>query len=230
MTSSTSLPRRPLGSSRLSVSRLGLGCMGMSEFYGARDDARSIRTIHHALDRGVNFFDTADMYGPYINEELLGRALQGRRDGAVIATKCGFVRDPANPESARSTIARSTSRRAARGACATRRRDASTCTTCTATIRRRRRSRRLSARWPIWSSRARCARSGSRKSARRRSRRRARCIRSRRCRPILAVVARTRAQRRPASLPRSWRHLRPVQPAQPRLPERRDCAARGFRP
>jgi aryl-alcohol dehydrogenase-like predicted oxidoreductase len=97
MTSSTSLPRRLLGSSRLSVSRLGLGCMGMSEFYGARDDARSIRTIHHALHRGINFFDTADMYGPYINEELLGRALQGRRDGVVIATKCGFVRDPANP-------------------------------------------------------------------------------------------------------------------------------------
>jgi aryl-alcohol dehydrogenase-like predicted oxidoreductase len=71
--------------------------MGMSEFYGTRDDARSIRTIHHALDRGINFFDTADMYGPYINEELIGRALQGRREAVVIATKCGFVRDPANP-------------------------------------------------------------------------------------------------------------------------------------
>ena len=81
----------------MAVSRVGLGCMGMSEFYASRDDARSIRTIHHALDRGINFFDTADMYGPYINEELVGRALQGRRDGVVIATKCGFVRDPANP-------------------------------------------------------------------------------------------------------------------------------------
>jgi len=91
------LSTRPLGRSGLSVSRLGLGCMGMSEFYGTRDDARSIRTIHHALDRGINFFDTADMYGPYINEELLGRALQGRREGVVIATKCGFVRDSANP-------------------------------------------------------------------------------------------------------------------------------------
>jgi len=71
--------------------------MGMSEFYGTRDDARSIRTIHHALDRGINFFDTADMYGPYINEELLGRALHGRREGVIVATKCGFVRDAANP-------------------------------------------------------------------------------------------------------------------------------------
>jgi aryl-alcohol dehydrogenase-like predicted oxidoreductase len=97
MTIPMALSRRPLGSSRLSVSRLGLGCMGMSDFYGTRDDARSIRTIHHALDCGINFFDTADMYGPYINEELVGRALHDRRDGVVIATKCGFVRDPANP-------------------------------------------------------------------------------------------------------------------------------------
>jgi aryl-alcohol dehydrogenase-like predicted oxidoreductase len=79
------------------VSSIGLGCMGMSEFYGARDDARSMRTIHHALDRGITLFDTADMYGPYINEELVGRALAGRREGVVIATKCGFVRDPAEP-------------------------------------------------------------------------------------------------------------------------------------
>ena len=88
--------RRPLGRNGPLVSRIGLGCMGMSDFYGVRDDARSIRTIHHAIDCGINQFDTADMYGPYINEELLGRALAGRQD-VVIATKCGFVRDPANP-------------------------------------------------------------------------------------------------------------------------------------
>ena len=70
---------RQLGRSGLIVSALGLGCMGMSDFYGGQDDAESIRTLHRALDLGVTFFDTADMYGPYKNEELLGRALQGRR-------------------------------------------------------------------------------------------------------------------------------------------------------
>jgi aryl-alcohol dehydrogenase-like predicted oxidoreductase len=88
---------RPLGRRGPLVSAIGLGCMGMSEFYGTRDDARSIRTINHALDCGITFFDTADMYGPFINEELVGRALAGRRSGVVIATKCGFVRDAADP-------------------------------------------------------------------------------------------------------------------------------------
>src|SRR6516162_1234996 len=71
--------------------------MGMSEFYGARDDRESVATIHHALDLGVTFFDTADVYGPLLNEDLVGRALQGRREGVVIATKFGIVRDPKNP-------------------------------------------------------------------------------------------------------------------------------------
>jgi aryl-alcohol dehydrogenase-like predicted oxidoreductase len=71
--------------------------MGMSEFYGGHSDAESIATLHHALDRGVTFFDTADMYGPYTNEKLLGRALKSRRAQAFIATKFGFVRDAANP-------------------------------------------------------------------------------------------------------------------------------------
>jgi len=89
---------RRLGRNGPTVSALGLGCMGMSEFYGAHSDAESIATLHHALDRGVTFFDTADMYGPYTNEELLGRAFKGRRAQAFIATKFGFVRDAANPE------------------------------------------------------------------------------------------------------------------------------------
>jgi aryl-alcohol dehydrogenase-like predicted oxidoreductase len=87
---------RRLGRNGPEVSALGLGCMGMSEFYGARDDTESIATIQHALDRGVRLLDTADMYGPYINEELVGRAIRGRRDEVMLATKFGFVRDPAD--------------------------------------------------------------------------------------------------------------------------------------
>jgi aryl-alcohol dehydrogenase-like predicted oxidoreductase len=91
------MQRRRLGRNGPEVSALGLGCMGMSEFYGPRDDAESIATIHHALDQGLDFLDTADAYGPYLNEELVGRAIAGRRDEVVLATKFGFVRDPADP-------------------------------------------------------------------------------------------------------------------------------------
>jgi aryl-alcohol dehydrogenase-like predicted oxidoreductase len=81
---------RTLGTGGLTVSALGLGCMGMSYAYGHADEARSIATLHHALERGITFFDTAEVYGPFANEELLGRALAGRWDSIVIATKFGF--------------------------------------------------------------------------------------------------------------------------------------------
>jgi aryl-alcohol dehydrogenase-like predicted oxidoreductase len=86
------MTKLPLGKSDLLVSRLGLGCMGMSEFYGPGDEAESIRTIHRALELGVNFLDTADIYGLGRNEELVGKALRGRRQQAVLATKFGNVR------------------------------------------------------------------------------------------------------------------------------------------
>ena len=86
------LTTRRLGTGGLTVSSEGLGCMGMSEFYGAGDEAESIATIHEALDLGVTLLDTADMYGPFLNEQLVGRAIVGRRDEVVLATKFGIVR------------------------------------------------------------------------------------------------------------------------------------------
>ena len=84
--------RRKLGSEGLEVSQIGLGCMGMSEFYGRADEGEAIATIHRALDLGVTFLDTADAYGPFTNERLVGRAIAGRRDEVVLATKFGNVR------------------------------------------------------------------------------------------------------------------------------------------
>ena len=88
---------RTLGRSGLTVSAMGLGAMGMSEFYGAADEAEAIATIHRALELGVTLVDTADMYGPHTNERLVGRAIADRRDGVVLATKFGILRDPDDP-------------------------------------------------------------------------------------------------------------------------------------
>lgn len=88
------MEQRRVGKNGPKVGALGLGCMGMSEFYGAGDEAESIRTIHRALELGVTMLDTADMYGPFTNEQLVGKAIKGRRDQVFLATKFGIVRDP----------------------------------------------------------------------------------------------------------------------------------------
>jgi len=91
------MDQRTLGSQGLTVSAQGLGCMGMSEFYGTTDEAEAIATIHSALELGVTLLDTADIYGPHTNEQLVGQAIAERRDDVVLATKFGIVRDPENP-------------------------------------------------------------------------------------------------------------------------------------
>ncbi|MEP6690352.1 MAG: aldo/keto reductase [Gemmatimonadaceae bacterium] len=91
------MPTRTLGRQGLVTSAIGLGCMGMSEFYGPADERESMATMHRALELGVTLLDTADMYGPFTNEELVGRAIRGRRDRVVLATKFGNVRDPNDP-------------------------------------------------------------------------------------------------------------------------------------
>ncbi|MEO7999469.1 MAG: aldo/keto reductase, partial [Gemmatimonadaceae bacterium] len=96
----TNFPTRALGRHGLQVSALGLGCMGMSDFYGdaaLRDDKENISVIHRAIEMGVTFLDTSDMYGPHTNEQLVGRAIHDRRDKVTLATKFGIMRDPTDP-------------------------------------------------------------------------------------------------------------------------------------
>ena len=150
------LKQRTLGTtSPLTVSALGLGCMGMSEFYGRADEAEGIATIHRALDLGVTFLDTADMYGPFTNEQLVGRAIAGRRDEVVLATKFGNERNPDGSRvgiNGRPEYVRGPPTPRCSGSAST----TSTSTTSTASTRTCR-SRRPSARWPSWSPPARCA-------------------------------------------------------------------------
>ena len=93
MTEGSVMALTQLGTSMLKINRLGLGCMGMSEFYGESDEQQSIETLHNAIDLGVNFFDTADMYGSGANEELIGKAFAGKWNQVVLATKFGILRD-----------------------------------------------------------------------------------------------------------------------------------------
>ena len=135
----------------LNVSRIGLGAMGMSAAYtgAGTDDAESIRTIHRALELGVTLLDTAEIYGPFMNEELVGRAIKGHRDEVVLATKFGLISHAERRRPASSTAARRISAPQSKARCDGWAPTTSTCTTSTASTRARR-SRTPSARWPSW--------------------------------------------------------------------------------
>ncbi len=177
----TTLAARRLGASGPLVSALGLGCMGMSAFYGTADRATSIATLHRAIDLGISLFDTSDIYGPHTNEQLLGEAIRGRRDQVVLATKFGFV-----PGVAGAPFTLSGRPEYVREAC-----DASLRRLGVDTIdlyyQHRvdpaRRSKTPSVRWPTSCTPARCATWDCPRPRRRRCVAPSRCIRSPRCRP-----------------------------------------------
>ena len=148
-TSTPPPPQRVLGRSGLSVSVVGLGCMGMSEFYGPSDRQASIDVIHHALELGINFFDTADMYGVGHNEILVGEALRDQRSRAVIATKFGSVRGDRRRVPRRVWTARLRADRVRRQPPARSASTSSTSTTSIASIPTCR-SKTRSVRWPTW--------------------------------------------------------------------------------
>ena len=200
------------------VRALGLGCMGMSEFYGPTDDEQSIAAIHRALDVGITLLDTSDMYGPYTNEQLVGTAIADRRDQVVLATK---FESCATRATGASTIRPSTRPAPATRRCAGWPSTTSTSTTCTAATPTCR-SRRPSAAWPSSSIRARCATSASARSAPRRCAPPAPCIQSPRSRAS-GRCGRAASRRRSSPPPASSACRMPVacaQPGRPRLPQR----------
>ena len=193
---------RRLGTQGLDVSALGLGCMGMSEFYGATDEGEAIATIHRALELGVTFLDTADMYGPFTNEQLVGKAIAGRRDEVVLATKFGNVRGARRRAGSASTAAPSTSARPATPRCSGSASTTSTSTTSTASTRPTPIEETVGAMAELVAGRqgapprALGGRAGDDPRARTRSTRSPRCRPSTRCGP---ATPRTRSCRRSAS-------------------------------